>query len=427
LALLVGVLPSHRHRWHRVGYCLRLLLQGTHQGPGVPLPETKLETLVTPNVDWDFARTVAVKVAGREPFAESYHQPSLESDMVELTAQAERLVEAETGLVSLDGPARARVTGREGWIDANIAGFERLARPLLDHLASDSSSQPDEAADGEDPSTRGGVLGVARSKMASVIEPAGAKLAGAQLGAVLGWMSSKVLGQYDLLIIEDERPEDQDWVYYVAPNVLALEKRYGFPPREFRLWLAVHECTHRAQFTGVRWLRPYFWSLVNELLETADPDPKRVMDVIGELVRKPEGEQRSALGDGGLAGLLATPEQKKTIDKLTGLMSLLEGHGDIIMTRATGDLVPSSKRFARVMSQRRTNATGLSRIVRKLTGIDAKLAQYEQGERFVRAVEAHGGSELFDQVWSGAENLPTINEIRSPDLWISRLGAPTGA
>jgi len=252
-------------------------------------------------------------------------------------------------------------------------------------------------------------------------------MAAAQLGAVLGWMSSRVLGQYDLLIIEDERPEDQDWVYYVAPNVLALEKRYGFPPHEFRLWLAVHECTHRAQFTGVSWLRPYFLSLVNELLETADPDPKRVMDAVSDLLRKPDGEHRASLNEGGLASLLATPEQKITIDKLTGLMSLLEGHGDVIMTRATGDLVPSSKRFARVMSHRRKNATGISRVVRKLTGIDAKMAQYEEGERFVNAVEDHGGSELFNLVWASAENLPTISEIRSPDLWISRLGASTGA
>ena len=94
-------------------------------------------------------------------------------------------------------------------------------------------------------------------------------------------MATRVLGQYDLLIIEDEDPEDQDLVYYVGPNVLALEKRFGFPPREFRLWLALHEVTHRAQFTGVPWLRAHFLSLVNQTLDAVDPDPKRFLDAAG--------------------------------------------------------------------------------------------------------------------------------------------------
>lgn len=372
------------------------------------------------NVDWGFARTVAGKVAGREPFAESYHHASFEADMIDLTGRAEKLVEAETGLASLAGPARARATDRLGWIDANLAGFERLTRPLLERLGTQNDS------DSSQPGAPAWVDSI-RGAVASVSEPAGAKMAGVQLGAVLGWMSSRVLGQYDLLIIEDDQPEDQDWVYYVAPNVLALEKRYGFPPAEFRLWLAVHECTHRAQFTGVPWLRPYFLSLVNELLDTADPDPKRLMDTINDLIKKPADERRAALADGGLATLLASPEQKATIDKVTGLMSLLEGHGDIIMDRATADLVPSSRRFARVMSQRRKNATGVSRLIRKLTGIEAKLAQYEEGENFVNTVEASGGRSLFDQVWTAPEALPTIEEIRNPDTWIARMGAPAGA
>ena len=88
-------------------------------------------------------------------------------------------------------------------------------------------------------------------------------------------MSTRVLGQYDLLIVEEENPDDQDIVYYVGPNVIALEKRFAFPPREFRLWLALHEVTHRAQFTGVPWLRPHFLSLVEQSLSHVEPDPKR--------------------------------------------------------------------------------------------------------------------------------------------------------
>src|SRR5690606_16547916 len=157
-------------------------------------------------------------------------------DFAELTEQAEAMVEAATGLRSAAGPARARVTDRRGWVRANVASFQRLMRPLTDKVG---------------PALEAGPLA-----------PVTRRLAGAAVGMLLGWMSTRVLGQYDLLVVEDEDPDEQDIVYYVGPNVLALEKRFAFPPREFRLWLALHEVTHRAQFTGIEWMRPHFLSLV---------------------------------------------------------------------------------------------------------------------------------------------------------------------
>jgi putative hydrolase len=390
-------------------------------------------------VDWEFARMVAGRVAGTEPFADSYHRESLESDLLELTSQAEELVFAETGLRSESGPARARVTDRMGWIDANLASFDRLLRPLLGRMDERAAADRDGRAESrvafvDTP------LGKALGPVAELVAPVGSavgevfgqvgsavgpKFAGAEVGALLGWMSGRVLGQYDLLIIEDERPEDQDWVYYVGPNVLSLEKRYGFPPREFRLWIAVHECTHRAQFTGVPWLRPYFLSLVNELLDNVEPDPKRLMDAVRDSLAERRAGNGRSLKEGGLSALLATPEQRVTMDKVTGLMSLLEGHGDITMDRAAKHLIPSQPRFAKVMSQRRKNASGVSRVIQRLTGMEAKLAQYEEGEQFVLAVEEAGGRELLDLVWTSPETLPTIDEVRSPELWIERAGATT--
>ncbi|MEM9135496.1 MAG: zinc-dependent metalloprotease [Actinomycetota bacterium] len=378
------------------------------------------------NVDWDFARSVAERVAGQDSFGESYHMATLEADLLELTTQAEALVEAETGLISTAGPARARVADRMGWVDANLASFERLMKPLLSKLADASEESDDEAdvaAEPKNPAFEvvGELLAPVGKAFGAVGDAVGPKVAGLQLGLLLGWMSARVLGQYDLLIAEDDNPDEQDWVYYVGPNVLALERRYGFPPQEFRLWIAVHECTHRAQFTGVPWLRDYFLSLVNELLDDVDPDPGRLFDVISEHIKELRDGNRPDLKDGGLSVLLASPEQKATMAKVAGLMSLLEGHGDIIMDRATKDLVPSQARFSRVMSQRRKNAGGLTKLVQRLTGMEAKLAQYEEGEEFVRAVEAAGGKALFDKVWTSPETLPTIDEIREPQLWIDRM------
>jgi len=350
-------------------------------------------------ISWDLAEKVAVRVAGREPLADSYHYASLAPDFEELTAQAEELVAVATGLRSAAGPARARVTDRAGWIHANIASFQRLLRPITDKVGPRLAS--------------------------SRAAPVSRAVTGAQLGTMLGWMSSRVLGQYDLLLIEEERPEEQDIVYFVGPNIIGLEKRFGFPPREFRLWLALHEVTHRVQFTGVPWLRPHFLSLVEGCLGAVDPDPKRFL----EALRRAVDEMRAGknpLADGGLVALLAGPEQKAMLDQVGGLMSLLEGHGDVTMDRAGADLIPSAERFSNVLRQRRAEAKGAAKFVRQLVGLEAKLKQYEQGERFIEAVEAQGGTALLDNVWRGPEWLPDLAEIREPSGWITRVQAASG-
>ena len=246
-------------------------------------------------------------------------------------------------------------------------------------------------------------------------------ITGVEVGTLLGWMSGRVLGQYDLLVVDDENAADQDIVYYVGPNVAAIERRFGFPPREFRLWLALHEVTHRAQFTGVPWLRTYYLSLVSELVESFDVDPgvlaARLKGVIGSL-----RAGRDALADGGLAAVLATPAQREVLGRIGGLMSLLEGHGDVTMSRAGGDLVPSAGRFARVLSERRKSAPTPTRVLQRLLGLEAKMAQYQQGESFIHAIEAAAGPRAVDRCWDSAEHLPTLEEIREPQLWLRRVG-----
>jgi coenzyme F420 biosynthesis associated uncharacterized protein len=354
-------------------------------------------------VAWDVAERVAVRVGGREPLADSYYYESLQPDFEELVAEDELLVEAETGLRSSAGPARARVTDRAGWVHANVASFQRLLRPVTAKLA----------AAMDKPSLL--------SALPVDVSAVSRTVAGTQVGALLGWMSTRVLGQYDQLLIEDDRPEDQDILYFVGPNILSLEKRYAFPPREFRLWLALHEVTHRMQFTGIPWMREYFLGLVESTVSGLDPDPRRLLDA----VRRSADQLRQGhnpLEDGGLLLLLAGPEQYEAIQAIGGLMSLLEGHGDVTMDRAGAALIPSAERFGRVLRQRRQQR-GAARVLGTIIGLEAKLRQYEQGEQFIEAVEAAGGPDLLARAWSGPEWLPTLGEIRDPDLWISRTGA----
>lgn len=345
-------------------------------------------------VDWALAEKVAVRAAGREPFAESYHYSSLAQDFEELTAIAEVQVAEATGLRSLTGDARARVTDRRGWVRANVASFQRLLRPITERLDEQMSHSP--------------------------LAPVASRIAGAEVGVVLGWMSSRVLGQYDLLVIEDENPDDQDIVYYVGPNVIGLEKKFGFPPREFRHWLALHEVTHRAQFTGIPWMREHFIGLVQQTVDSLDPDPKRFLDALGRLATDLRSG-RNPLDDGGIMAVFASPEQRAVLDQVSGLMSLLEGHGDVTMDRAGADQIPSAERFGQVLRQRRNEAGSAVKLLQKLIGLEAKMRQYEQGERFIEVVENAGGTDLLDRAWLDPANLPTIAEIRDPDTWIARI------
>jgi coenzyme F420 biosynthesis associated uncharacterized protein len=343
-------------------------------------------------VAWGLAERVAVRVAGSEPLARSYHYASLAPDFAELTAEAEELVFEEIGFRSLRGPARAQVVDRGDWVRANIGSMRRLLRPLTERLESGLR----------------GPLAVPAQTISAL-----------EVGSMLGWMATRVLGQYDALLFDEENAGDV--VYYVGPNVLALEKRFGFPPREFRLWLALHEVTHRVQFTGVPWMHDYFRGLVDATVNVADIDPKRFLEALRRSVEAVR-DGRNPLDEGGLVALLAGPEQYETLQKTQGLMSLLEGHGDVTMDRAGRGRIPSAARFSATLHARRNaRQPAVARLVQQLTGLDAKMKQYEAGERFIEAVEAVGGPELLARVWEGPDKLPTLGEIRDPAAWIRRV------
>ncbi len=361
-------------------------------------------------VGWDTAERVAAWVGSRARTPAPYRPDLLQAEFSELTVQAEELVAASTGLRSAAGPARARVTDRAGWVSANVASFQRLLGPHFDRL---------------DPMRLSGSNAV-MSRLAGPIATAGRAATGAQMGVVLGWLSTRVLGQYDLLLTE-EAAEDQDIVYFVGPNIVALERQHGFEPREFRLWLALHEVTHRCQFTAIPWMRDYFVSLVEEGIGSLEPDPSRLASSLKRMADEIRAG-RNPLDDNGALGLVATPEQLEGLHRIQALMSLLEGHGDVTMDRAGAADIPSAAHFASVLRARRKQANGLSRILQQLIGIEAKLRQYEEGERFIAAVEESGGPELLDHAWRGPEWLPSLEEIRDPSAWVARVGsapAPT--
>ena len=305
-------------------------------------------------VDWATARTVARIVAGRDPLVSSYLGASLDADFGALTVVAEELVAEHTGLHP-PGHVRAVVLDRREWVDSNLASMRNLLDPLMQRFGEKMAHNP--------------------------FAPIGRRIAATEMGVLLGYVAQRVLGQYDLLV-PDDRGEA---VYYVGANVLGLEKRFAFRPRDFRLWIAIHEVTHRAQFVGVPWMREYFISLVQQVFELVDPDPRTLARALSNAVEAIRRGQ-NPLDEGGLVSLIATAEQRGVLGQVQALMSLLEGHGNVVMTDLGRRHVAGEERMARVLHQRRQSG-GIAQQVQKLLGLEQKMRQYEVG-REVRARRA---------------------------------------
>jgi coenzyme F420 biosynthesis associated uncharacterized protein len=232
---------------------------------------------------------------------------------------------------------------------------------------------------------------------------------------VIGFLSGKVLGQFEFF------DNDGGQLLLIAPNMVAVERQLEVDPSDFRLWVCLHEVTHRVQFTAVPWLRQHMLDEVSALSETVETDPnvlrQRVSDALGELVKVARGQ-----GDGsGLLSVLASPEQRVVLDRVTAFMSLVEGHAEYVMNAVSPTVIPSQPLIEARFARRRRGGNPFDRLLRRVLGLDAKTRQYVDGSAFVRAVVREVGLDDFNAIWTSKETLPTKQEISSPATWIARV------
>jgi coenzyme F420 biosynthesis associated uncharacterized protein len=339
-------------------------------------------------VNWDLAESVAGRFAGSYPLEGTYHEARFAAQAPGFVERAAVLVEEETGLHAPGTPEVSVVT-REQWAHANLASFSILMGSVEERL--------------------GRHRGVGRA--------VAGRLMAAELGAVLGLLSRRVLGQYEL-VLPTADGESGDNLMFVGANVLAIERQHEFRPDEFRFWVALHECTHRLQFMAVPWMRDYFLGLVDELVASTKPESGRITRVRQEM-QAASAEGRPLLDEKGIFGLLASPDQREIIDRVQALMSLLEGHGHVVMDRIGARELVTQARMSRVLMARRQDPRAM--MFMRAIGLEMKLRQYELGAKFVSGVEQHASWAALDAVWHGPENLPTLAEIGNPVLWLERV------
>jgi coenzyme F420 biosynthesis associated uncharacterized protein len=343
-------------------------------------------------VDWRTARSVGERVAGAGPHLSSLDRARLVEDFSECVAEAEALTTRFTGLEV--GAARSRpwAMTRGQWVEANLRAFERMLEPFAQKVLA---------------SRQGGTLASTRRVVL-----------GAQVGALLGYLAHRVLGQYDVFL----PPDDEGLLYFVGPNIVGLERKHDFPPHAFRLWLSLHEVAHRVQFGGTPWLRGHLSGLMESYLDSVELDPKWLIEALRRAVDEVRRDPSAYRGFGWIF-LLMTPDQREMVRQMQAVMSLLEGHGNFVMNQVARDRIPDAARFNRALRERR-NRPGVEKVLHKIMGFDVKIRQYDLGERFVSRVVSQVGMDGFNRVWDRAGNLPTIEEVGLPDTWVARVGAP---
>ncbi len=347
-------------------------------------------------VDWDLAVATANRLMSPGPEVSRSEADAAVESLRRLSDIAARHVERITGLHAAGPVPPVRVIDRAGWVATNAEGMQRLLTPLIDKL---EQRRP--------------------RSMGRLTQAVGPRVTGLQAGAVLAFLSGKVLGQFEFFA----EPDGQ--LLLVVPNVVDAERTLGVDPHDFRLWVCLHEVTHRLQFTAVPWLRGHLSSEIDVLVETIDLDPdalrERLATVGRELGRMIRGERDPSGARPGLLGLVQSPAQREVIDRLTAFMSLVEGHAEYVMNAVGADVIPSLPTLRERFGRRRQGTGPIDRLVRRALGLDMKLRQYADGSAFVRAVVDAIGTEGFNMVWTSTETLPRRAELAAPLDWVERV------
>jgi coenzyme F420 biosynthesis associated uncharacterized protein len=360
-------------------------------------------------VDWDLAVTTGRKLVSPGPTVTPAEARATVSPLRDFAAEAHGHV---AGFTLLDAPpgggSAVVVVDRPGWIQANASGFRTVLEPLVEKIQQK------------------------RERSSPVADAVGSKVTGVQTGSLLAFLATKVLGQYELFPPYGVDPSDKPGrLLLVAPNIVSAEREMGVDPRDFRLWVCLHEETHRVQFGAVPWLRGHMMDEITAFVGATDVDPAALAERLKAAAAAAYGAIRDGFdpdsgesGGGSLVEAVQSPAQREILDRITALMSLLEGHADFVMDGVGPSVIPSVATIRTKFQTRRKEASRVEQVIRRLLGVDAKLRQYRDGERFVRGVVERAGMEGFNRVWTRADNLPTKAEIADPQAWVARVVTP---
>jgi coenzyme F420 biosynthesis associated uncharacterized protein len=344
-------------------------------------------------VDWGLARQIAALAAGRG----TEEPPPF--DAVALSREMEPVVAGYTGLALAAPSPPAEVVSRSEWAAVNLDALARVLDPVAARLEER--------------------LGFAGPLAGALRVGATATLA-AEAGLVMGYMSSRVLGQYELSLLGGETDPR---LLYVGPNLAGAVRDLDVDPQAFGRWISAHELTHVFQFQGVPWLRGHMSGLLRRYVETLEVRIEK--GAAGGLPSLPDPQKLvEAFREGGLAALVQSPEQRTLMDEVQAAMSVIEGYSEHVMDAIAAEFIPGHEELRAAMDRRRRSRSAPQRIIEKLLGFDVTLRQYEQGKKWADAVASLAGIEGLNRVWVSPAALPSADELKHPGTWVKRTEPP---
>jgi len=344
-------------------------------------------------VDWGLARQIAALAAGRG----TEEPPPF--DAVALSREMEPIVAGYTGLALAAPSPPAEVVSRSDWAAVNLDALAAVLDPVAARL--------EERLEFAGP-------------LAGALKVGATATLAAEAGLVIGYMSSRVLGQYELSLLGgDTDPR----LLYVGPNLAGAVRDLDVDPQAFGRWISAHELTHVFQFQGVPWLRGHMSGLLRRYVETLEVRIEK--GAAGGLPSLPDPQKLvEAFREGGLAALVQSPEQRTLMDEVQATMSVIEGYSEHVMDAIAAEFIPGHEELRAAMDRRRRSRSAPQRIIEKLLGFDVKLRQYQQGKRWADEVAALGGIEGLNRVWSSPAALPSPGELQHPSKWLKRTEPP---
>ncbi|MBD0021501.1 hydrolase [Gordonia pseudamarae] len=368
-------------------------------------------------IDWSVAAGIGKRLSRPGPTITEYTREAAYAELLDAATRAEAPVREVTGLADGLRIPTTRVLDRNEWVDAAA----RSMQSMLGTEPGTSSEEVPSTPVGPAPSPPGGLTAIPgrfwRSSVAT-LEKVPGTVGGAQAGALLAFLSSAILGQYDPFTPDPDTGEP-GVLMVVAPNIITVERNLKVVPSDFRLWVCLHEVTHRVQFSANPWLRQYMTDNIEVLTSDAGESVSEVVSRITEAVRSDKPREKGVVG---AMQLMQSPEQYEAFNRMMMLGTLLEGHADHVMDAVGPAHVPTVAAIRKAFDGRRAaRQSPLQRIFRALIGMDAKLAQYVRGKAFVDEVVAAVGMERFNTIWSSPETMPLPAEITEPTLWIERV------
>ena len=371
-------------------------------------------------LQWDVARQIAIMTATHGSNTEANVDPTLRVGLEQLAPIADMHVRNYTGLATGTGNAlpTINVTNHSTWVHHTLESYKplftqlatMLSNPTVETLQPGNELNRDTNADTDQ----------IASMMASLNKMMAPAMMGMSIGSMIGELSLRAFGQYDLPIPREPRNQ----LLLVASNIEQFANDWSIATDDMRLWVLVHELTSHAVL-GVDHVRTTINEQIGKYIAGFRPNPNALMERLTAMdlgTSDPMAMMQKMLTDPTIIlGAVRSPEQQRQAPVLDAMIASIIGYIDHSVDAISAQLLGGGDQIAEAVRRRRVESAPHDAFVEQLLGLRLSRTQVEQGHAFATGVIERAGHDGLAQLFSQVGNLPTPNELDAPGLWLARI------